>query len=383
MEMKSSCGLASVFVIQKQKLNLRIFSQHYVGMPAKMRETRRQTSKKVMNTSNCNKSALAVICSVFDAYSAVLFLPEAEKEYRLASFFSLGDRILSPEETDPSKGLVGWIARKRQPLLVPNFDQSKSHLGYYQPDEETNIKAFMGCPVPGGGVLCVDSKRQYSFSDKDHKILQLFANLIGQLQRNNTSSPVGDIPRYFAHLGIIQELRFRYKRWPVFLEHFLCTVRDATGFAYCAFASCDADSQSYTIEGETAPFMLDGQNPVSQPLNSGVVGWVFRNEQPVFSEAAGDTASAAPFGKMGEVSNFQTVMCLPVIINQSTRGVFCLAHHSSLSMPEDMRNFVRQATDHLALFLENLSLKNRLRSLLPKAKLHNKGPVAFNPDNSP
>ena len=336
-----------------------------------------------MRTASCNKITLTIICSVFDAYSAVLFLPEAEEDCRLASFFSLGDRILPPEEAAPNKGLVRWIARNRQPLLIPNFDQSERHLGYYQPGEEASIKAFMGCPIPGGGVLCVDSKRQYSFSDKDHKILQLFAELIGQYQRNGIDAPVGDMPRYFAQLGIIQELRFRYKRWPVFLEHFLRTVREATGFDYCAFASCDADSQSYTIEGETAPLMLDGQNPASLPLNSGIVGWVFRNEKAVFSEATGDVSATAPFGKVGDVSNFQTVMCLPVVINQSARGVLCLAHTTALSMPEVMRSFVHQATDHLALFLENLYLKNRLRSLLPKAKLHSKGPVAFNPDNAP
>ena len=336
-----------------------------------------------MKTINCNESTLAIICSVFDAYSAVLFLQETEEEYKLASFFSLGNRILPPEEASLGKGLVGWIARNRQPLLVQDFHKSKNRLGYYQPGEEEYIKAFMGCPVPGGGVLCVDSKRSYYFSDRDHKILQLFAELVGQQQRSLAGSPVGDMPRYFAQLGIIQELRFRYKRWPVFLEHFLRTVREATGFDYCAFASCDADSQSYTIEGETAPLMLDGQNSASLPLNSGIVGWVFRNEQPVFSETEEDVPSTAPFGKVGDISNFQTVMCLPVIISQSTRGVLCLAHTTPLPMPEIMRSFVRQVTDHLALFLENLYLKNRLRSLLPKAKLHTNGPVAVNPDNSP
>jgi signal transduction protein with GAF and PtsI domain len=196
-------------------------------------------------------------------------------------------------------------------------------------------------------------------------------------------SPVGDVARYFAQLGILQDLRFRYKRWPDFLEQFLRSIREATGFDYCAFASCDADSQSYTIEGETAPLMLDGQNPASLPLNSGIVGWVFRNEQPVFSEPGGDTPATAPFGKVGDVSNFQTVMCLPVVISQSARGVLCLAHTTALPMPEVMRSFTRQATDHLALFLENLYLKNRLRSLLPRAKLHSNGPTAFNPDNAP
>jgi GAF domain-containing protein len=241
----------------------------------------------------------------------------------------------------------------------------------------------MGCPVPGGGVLCVDSKRQYSFSDKDHKILQLFADLVGHPQGDGAASPLGDMPRYFAQLGVLQELRFRYKRWPVFLDHFLRAVRETTGFDYCAFASSDADGQNYTIEGETAPLMLDGQNPACLPVNSGIVGWVFRNGQPVFSEAADDSPSAAPFGKVGDVSHFQTVMCLPVVISQSTRGVLCFAHTAALPIPEIMKSFARQATDHLALFLENLYLKNRLRALLPKAKLHRKGATAFNPDKSP
>ena len=333
-----------------------------------------------MKTPNCHRSTLAIICSVFDAYSAVLFLPGSDESCRLAASFSLGDRILPHEEAAPDKGLVGWIARNRQPLLVPNFDQSKSHLGYYQEGEETQIKAFMGCPVPGGGVVCVDSKRQYSFSDKDHKILQLFSELIGQHERGGTDELMGDIPRYFAQLAILQELRFNYKRWPLFLEHFLQTLRTATGFDYCAFASCNPDGQNYTIEGETSQLMLDGHNPASLPINSGIVGWVFRNDQPVFSETSADAPSTALFGKVGDLSNFLTVMCLPVIISQSTRGVICLAHTTAREMPEIMRSFVRQANDHLALFLENLYLKNRLRTLLPRATVHQDGPLVYNPE---
>ena len=134
-----------------------------------------------MNTSNCIKSTLAIITAVFDAYSVVLFLPDAEEDCKLASFLSFSDCILPPEEAKPGN-LVKWITSNNEPLLVPNFDHRKSRLGYYQPGEDAYIKAFMGCPVPGGGVLCVDSKRQYSFSNKDYKILQLFAELVGQQQ---------------------------------------------------------------------------------------------------------------------------------------------------------------------------------------------------------
>jgi GAF domain-containing protein len=338
----------------------------------------------MMKKANCTESTLAVICSVFDGYSAVLFLPEAEEECRLAASFSLGDYILPAGEISPDKGLVGWIARNRQPLRVPSFDRHKNRLGYYPPEKEADIKAFMGCPVPGGGVLCVDSKRPYAFpTDKESKILQLFSELIGQQQRLTRESPDGDIPRYFAQLGIIRELRFRHKRWPVFLEHFLHAVRKAADFDYCAFASCAPDSQSYTIEGETARLMRDGQNPSSLPTGSGIVGWVFRNEQPVFAEAGGEAPTTALFGKVGEIQNFPnfpTVMCLPVAISQSTRGVLCLAHTTAAPIPEAVRAFARQAADHLALFLENLYLRTRLRELMPKAEPREKSSGARTPE---
>lgn len=335
-----------------------------------------------MKTNPCHKHVLSIVCSVFDAYSAVLFLPsEKGEECDLVTAFSLGDKIAGASSIMPGKGLVGWILRNRQSLLVPNFDQRQSHLGYYEGGEEATIKAFMGSPVPSGGALCVDSKRQYSFSDKDHKILQLFAELISKQQvSEGREALAGDIPRYFAQLGIIQDLRFRYKRWPAFLQHFLHTLADATGFDYCAFASIDGSGENYTVEGESARLLLDGKEMLTLPTSSGIVGWVFRDEQPVFSEGTGGTPAALLFGKLPGMPNFQSIICLPVMLNKSTKGVLCLAHTQPREMDEALRSFVRQSVDHMALFLENLYLKNRLRAMLPKAQVHSQGPVVYDPE---
>ena len=52
-------------------------------------------------------------------------------------------------------------------------------------------------------------------------------------------------------------------------------------------------------------------------------------------------------------------------------------------MDEALRSFVHQCVDHMALFLENLYLKNRLRAMLPKARLHSRGPMMYDPDTAP
>lgn len=330
------------------------------------------------------KHVLGIVCSVFDAYSAVLFLPEEEGgNHYLAASFSLGDNIPPDVTIMPGKGLVGWIIHNRKPLVISSFDQHLNTLGYYAPDAEENIKAFMGFPVPTGGVICVDSKRQYSFSEKDSKILQLFAELVARQQSLEQKDLAGEIPRYFAELGVIQDLRFRYKRWPAFLRNFLRTMGEATDFDYCAFATLREGGESYTLECESVPLLLTGREGLNLPLGSGIAGWVFRNEQPVFAEEGGLSPSSALFGKIQDMPDFPAAICMPVMINKSCRGVLCLANTEPRRIDESLRGFVRQAVDHLSLFLENLYLKNRLRGLLPKATLEHEGGRVYDPDTAP
>lgn len=60
-----------------------------------------------MSSNTLEKHILSIVCSVFDAYSAVLFLPDEEGEtHHLSASFSLGDKISSTAEALPGKGLV-------------------------------------------------------------------------------------------------------------------------------------------------------------------------------------------------------------------------------------------------------------------------------------
>lgn len=324
---------------------------------------------------------LSIVCSVFDAYSAVLFMPdEGGSRHFLAASFSLGDNI--PEDTliMPGKGLMGCIIQNRDGILLDNFDQGQSFLGYYGAAEE-NIKAFMGTPVPGGGALGVDSKRQYSFSEKDQKILSLFAELLGRHNQEKEQASTGESARYFAELSVIQDLRFRFRRWPEFLSNFLRAVIRALRFDYCAFATLQEDRDVYCIEAESTPLLLTRGQPLCMPLGAGITGWVFRNEQPVFTEA--NASPTALFGKLEDLPDFPSVICMPVMVNKSCKGVLCIANTSPMPIDDAARSFVRLAVDHLSLFLENLYLRNKLRRYMPKARLQYDGGRPYDPDTAP
>ena len=62
---------------------------------------------------------MALAFNVFDAYSAVLFLPGADGDVcRAAASFSLGDALDREVAIAPGMGLVGWIIRESKPLLI-------------------------------------------------------------------------------------------------------------------------------------------------------------------------------------------------------------------------------------------------------------------------
>ena len=319
---------------------------------------------------NVYTHTLGTLCSVLDAYSTVLFLaepgPRSEPLYRLAGKFSLGDFIDPLAVIEPGKGLVGWIAKNNSPLLVPNFDQRKSHLGYYKENEELRIKAFMGCSLPDGkGVLCIDSKRQYSFSDKDQKLLHLFAQLIAEQSVNHGKGQVlSAIGQYYTAMKDIYTLRRRHSRWADFLHELLLLLVTTTGCDYGVFCHNDSVSGTYVVEGETLPLVCKPRlQPPAFSVNNGVIGWVFRNGESIFSNASGGMPESSLFGRGVTTPQFQTVMALPLQIQRKTRGVLCLAKESPLDITGETREFVRMATEHLSLFLENLYLKCRLRDV--------------------
>ncbi len=317
---------------------------------------------------------LGILCSVLDAYSAVLFLADGrgksgEKQYRIAARFSLGDSIDPTAVIEPGKGLVGWIAKNFEPLLVPNFDQRKNHLGYYRDNEELRIKAFMGCALPDGlGVLCVDSKRQYSFSEKDQKLLYLFAELLTELcatagEERERSAAM----RHYAALKAVYSLRKEHSRWSEFLKRFLELMAATTGFGYAVFCAA-LEGERYNLEGETPSLVWKPRAPAPVfPLSGGAIGWVFRNGTPLFSNAPGGMPESSLFGKSVATPQFHTVMALPLLLQRKTRGVLCLAAEEPLEVSDATRDFVQMAADHLALFLENLYVKCRLRDVCTAA----------------
>lgn len=311
------------------------------------------------------QSLMALAFNVFDAYSAVLFLPGPDgPDCRLAAHSSLGDDVKTDVVISPGMGLAGWIIRNEKPLLVGNFDQKRGFLGYYDQKDEARIRAFMGCPVPGcGGVVCLDSRKTFTFGEKDQKILSQFAAIAAshyQIERRRADEARD--ARYYRAMTTIRGLRHTHPTWPAFQTALLATLSETTGFSACFLAVRDESGQGYYLEGPSHGVF---EHPLDAPrkftVGQGLIGWVFKNNSPAFVGDGESTPAPAPlFGKDVPAAEFRSVICLPLIFARRTRAVLVLADERPLGFGLDVKDFVRMTSEYLILFLENLHLKSRL-----------------------
>ena len=97
----------------------------------------------------------------------------------LGGYHSLSRDVLSPCRLLRGVGIIGWVAKHRQPIHVSPFEHDSRTLGMYKTDQ--HLKSFIGIPIPleasnrSGemcGVLGCDSKKAYAFSKLQSKLLQ-------------------------------------------------------------------------------------------------------------------------------------------------------------------------------------------------------------------
>jgi GGDEF domain-containing protein len=123
------------------------------------------------------ESLSQLIFNVYEAFTVALFLREKDQLICRSSVTFAGsfdrNRSISVEGSLP-----GWVIKHGEPLVIPNFDKDEETLGYYGTPE--GIKSFMGYPMEDEGVLVVDSKKKWVFTDKEKKILGSFVSVIYQ-----------------------------------------------------------------------------------------------------------------------------------------------------------------------------------------------------------
>ncbi len=307
---------------------------------------------------------LEVVGNVFEAYTTLLFLKGEDGNYHLSSYFTLGHSVIEDCSIPPGKGLVGWILKNKRPLLVSDFSRETRCLCYYHEKGEEKIKSFMGCPIKGEmGVLCVDTKKTYTFTPRHEKILHQFAELIGDyiLEKKDIDS-LREEERYYRALGIISDLKRTHRTWDSYLYNLLKVISSYTGFTHCLFVARDKRGTGYYVEKSNERLKgLEELRGEFFNINDGLIGWVFKNHREIMvSGSEGEMPVSSLFGKL-YMGKFSTIICLPIVVNRKTRGVLVLLDSRPLKISQSLRDFLSLVNKYITMFLEVLYFKNKLK----------------------
>jgi signal transduction protein with GAF and PtsI domain len=314
-----------------------------------------------MIVKNPVESILTLAASVFDAYSVVLFeAPSPGHGAPIIAAYSTDDHIDQNAVIQPGKGLAGWILRNRTPLVVGSIDENPAYLGYYKDDWEPDICSFLGCPLPDGGLLCIDSRQRCAFSSEKQKLIMVFADMLAQVQNMDIKNEQDTGTEYLEVLQQISGLQRIYSGWKAYLEQVLPLVLSVSPFSYIALASRSEGSTNYMVEGEFPTVILDEKKTEEISIHNGIIGWVFRNEEAVYNN--GQTGFAPIFGKREGVPEFRSTVCIPIMINKNICGVLCLASEEERNISEELKKFLQIVADNLSHLLEVLSLRYRVRA---------------------
>ncbi len=296
-----------------------------------------------------------LIFNVYEAFTVALFVRERENLRCISSvtFSTSFDR----SRTLPVEGsLPGWVLKHNEPLIVPNFDKDEEILGYYGSRED--IKSFMAYPVDQDGVLVVDSKKKYVFTDKEKKILGGFASMLHrEIERGRTGEDIEDrLDELYAEkriVGLFAELnRLKISVHDIFKEalHYsgadFCFVgmeRNGRIFVYDIFGIAPEEyvKKECPLRESIASLVMEGGGEFLLPHSSG-----YLKEKPLFFP--------------GEQLKTRQFFGFPLIADDMILGVMGFGSLSDAPLKEGAIGLLRNVASLLSLYYAYLWMQDHL-----------------------
>lgn len=319
----------------------------------------------------------ALLSNCLDAFTAAVFIwDDRSKVLILRAFHSLSKHIIPNAQFSlEDGGLVGWVAKNNQPLTVDHFDRDTKILPYYRSDE--NIKSFLAIPLEKPrGVLCVDSKRQYVFTNKDQKLLSGFATVVG--------NALGAERESIHHLRQRQLLSLwrRADALPADTDDpvpYLTRLLDSA----CPYLQADVGLVAVPIkEGQFLQAVAASGNVPASLLRSshaaeqGIIGWIFQNRKSLtIAKFRSRTRMPFLFGPKDGIGRIGALIGMPLAWEaEEVGGVIAFISRTEASWGKEEIGAITAVVRRASLVLQNFTLKRELalvRNLDPTTEMCN------------
>jgi GGDEF domain-containing protein len=300
----------------------------------------------------------SLIFNVYEAFTVALYVKE-NKSLKCLSSVTFANSFDKHKNIPVEGTLPGWVIKHGAPLIIPNFDKDEDALGYYSAPE--GIKSFMGYPIEGKGVIVVDSKKKWVFTDKEKKILGAFATAVDQEMEkekrfNDLEERVEELLRERRIIDLFNEMNLS----KVSLAEMFEECMDLSG-ADCCFTGIEKGGKVFvhdlfgispdgyakkecSSEGSISSTVVERGRELLLPHNSGLL-----REKPLFFP--------------GEAIKAKQFFGFPLIKDDMAIGVLGFISRSDKPLREQSIGILRNLSTLLSLYYSSLWLKDNLERL--------------------
>ncbi len=295
----------------------------------------------------------------------LLFNFYKKRFYRRYQISDFEDQLNPAPFYELSQGLPSLVFKNKQSLLENHLPENKNLLPYYI-SAELPAKSFLGVPLMLDdyiiGVLCIDSNVPESFSEEDLQILFEFSKIISiQLAESNKLYEY-ETENWSTHLLYefskdILNLPDKVSIWQ-FLGERLKAVKGADRIVIAKRVSGHQGEITF-IHGQLFSLDVGGQFPV----NEGLIGWVFRKNQPLLVEDFTVKENYIPRFFMNEKpgKEFKSFLAVPVLRQDNVEAVISMESKFASQFTKQHKTILETMAYQLAAFLDKTEMLSQLQ----------------------
>ena len=311
------------------------------------------------------QSLVDLVSNTTDAYTTVLFLaPAPGEELAIAAYQSLSQNIDTQVHIGPGEGLIGWVYKSDKPVIVDKFDRDTRRLLFYKEDE--SIKSFMAVPLPGlPGVLAVDSKQRYVFTEKNQKILNQYGQAIELvIRRGEQADRVTNLEKAMDFVEDFEQTLGVSRNPSQYMPPTMALLRQYTAASACFCAAIlHNDPNRYFVMSHDSETSIQLSQDLF-PVNSGLAGWVIHNRKKLIPDRPmASSEKTFVFYPDEPLKRFMGFAGFPLLFGEKVRGALILAHETPFKFDATILKTLELCSKRLAASLEMEFLFQRITEL--------------------
>lgn len=324
-----------------------------------------------MNLDNEIYNLIKLVSNTSEAHTSALFVATpSHRQLTLRTIYSLTRSINEETVVDFGTGLIGWVANNAKPLNASKFQYDSRNLPYYMKAvvKAEEIKSFMAVPVMNLstllGVLCVDSKRSYVFTDKDQKILSGFADQFSLiLQREKELFSLNEKDEDYKKLiNLHQEITSGSGK--NILEMIIGLSGKIINFDTCSISLLDDDHTHLQVK-RASGYSDSRIMEMNFPVTSGMAGIVLRDKKglliPTLNFEADNFFIYAEDEPRSAASSF---LGIPLMDREEPIGFLSYTRKEGYPFTKRDLQLVSDLADHAATAISSGQIREKLRSIV-------------------